>query len=137
MKILLMVLLAVLSLALIICGVMLHLCNKGGDSKLYCFIFNHDEWIGWEAVVKDFDNVEFEGYYTYEENPALDCYAFNLSMPDGSKCNMNYWTKTNSVSVHDYPGSENCLCTFDKYHQKVVKGLLYDKFDFMREVIDR
>ena len=122
-----------LILMLIVCAFMLYICSKGGDSKLYCFLYNHDEWKGWETVIKNFDTVEFEGYHANEDHPAAECYSFDI--PALGDCHLNYWVKTNSLSAHDYLVPDGCLSTFDQYHQEVIKKLLCEKFDFMKEVI--
>ena len=126
-------LLVFLILILVVCAFMTYLCSRGGKSKLYCRFFNNEEWRGWETVIENFDTIEFEEHIVHEESPKIECYVFKLP-GFGNNCRMNYWVKTNIVSVHGYPDPD-CLCGFDQYHQKVVKDLLCEKFDFMKDVI--
>ena len=128
------ILLAFLIFMLIVCAFMLYICSKGGNSKLYCYLYTRDEWNGWETIIKNFDAVVFDGYHANEDHPEAECYSFDI--PTLGDCHLNYWVKTNSVSAHDYPKLNGCLSTFGQYHQGVVKELLCKKFDFMREIID-
>ena len=129
------ILFAIFLFAFFVCVVMLCVCFRGGNSKIYCFLFNHDEWKNWETIIKNFDAVTFEGHHTWKSAPWAECYAFNIQTLDG--CRLNYWVKSNQVSAHDYPNLDDCCSSFDKHHQKVVKALLREKFDFMREVISQ
>lgn len=126
-------LLAFLILIWVVCMFMAYLCSRGGKSKLYCRLFNNEEWRGWEAVIENFDTIEFDDHYVYEDKPFINCYVFKLNI-NGETCVLNYWEKTDIISVHYY-SEVYCLCGFDQYHQKIVKEMLSNKFDFMRDVI--
>ena len=121
--------------ALLVCSFLMYHCKKAGGSKFYCKVFERSSWNGWEKVIKNFDNLYFEGHHVYEDSPEANCYAFDIEI-DNVECRMNYWEKTGDVSVHYVPGIEQgCLSSFDEYHQEVVKKMLCEKFDFMKEVI--
>ena len=118
---------------LIVCVFIFYIIYKGGNSKLYCFIFEKEDWGAWETIVKNFDYAVFREHNAYEDRPNLEAYLFDIITPNGN-CQLIYWVNSGDVSVHDYP-VVGCLSSFNKYHQKVVKGLLCEKFDFMKEVI--
>ena len=113
----------------VVCLFFTYIAGKGGKSKLYCRLFNKDEWFGWEKVIENFDSVRYIGHYEYDNNPAINNRKFNLIV-DGTECHIIYWDATDSISVHDFPGIESgCLCGFDKYHTNLVKNMLIEKFD--------
>ena len=113
-------------------------CFNGGDSKLYLRLFERKLWKGWESVVENFDTAEYLEHYVSRTMPSVNNYKF-IVMVDGQKRVLHYWESTGSLSVHERYDDESqfCLCGFDKYHQKVVKSLLCEKFDFMKEVIEK
>jgi len=114
---------------------MLVITTRGGKSKLYCRICEREDWRKWEAVIRDFDTTEFKGHHAYGNNPSIDCYAFDIVV-DGVKYLLYYWENEGVVSMHGGLFKQGkCLSDFDQYHQKVVKKMLCEKFDFMKEVI--
>jgi len=122
------VFLVIMALILVVCFFLLYITGKGGESKIYCRLFNKDEWLGWEKVIENFDSVHYIEHYEYDFNPMINNRKFSLTV-DGTKCQIIYWDATDSVSVHDFPGVENgCLCGFDKYHANLVKNMLIEKF---------
>ena len=116
----------------------LYICKGAGGSKLYCKIYERKMWKAWEKVVQNFDGIKFIGHDFFEDDPKLNNYEFELPIDD-FVCRIKYWEKENVVSVHGIKhfGIENdCLSNFDKYHSNLVKEMLCEKFDFMREVAD-
>lgn len=106
----------------------MYITDKGGENKLYCRIFNKDEWFGWEKVIENFDSVRYVGHYESESKPEINNRKFSLVV-DGKECYINYWDAIDDISVHDFPGIESgCLCGFDKYHANLVKSMLNEKF---------
>lgn len=123
------VFLAIMECILVVCLFLLYIIGKGGESKLYCRLFNKDEWFGWEKVIENFDSVHYIGHYEYETNPKINNRKFNLTV-DGKECHIIYWDATDSISVHDFSGIESgCLCGFDKYHVNLIKNMLIEKFE--------
>jgi len=113
---------------LIVCLFFMYITGKGGESKLYCRLFNKDEWFGWEKIIENFDSVRYVEHYECDSNPTINNRKFSLIV-DGTECHINYWDSTGNISVHDFPGAENgCLCGFDKYHANLVKNMLIEKF---------
>ena len=107
---------------------LMYITGKGGESKLYCRLFNKDEWFGWEKVIENFDSVRYIEHYECDFKPTINNRKFSVIV-DGTECQIIYWDATNSVSVHGFPGTENgCLCGFDKYHSNLVKNMLIEKF---------
>ena len=104
--------------------------------KQDCYLFEHQEWVGWEKVVKNFDNIKYEEYFDAESTPNLNNYTFSVVI-DGVENRVKYWELEGTVSVHGWVNGQGCLCGFDQYHQKVVKDLLCEKFDFMKEIMGR
>ena len=106
----------------------MYITGKGGKSKIYCRLFNKDEWFGWEKVIENFDSVRYIEHYEYDYNPTINNRKFSLTV-DGIECHIIYWDATDSISVHHFPGIESgCLCGFDKYHANLVKNKLIEKF---------
>ena len=106
----------------------MYITGKGGKSKIYCRLFNKDEWFGWEKVIENFDSVRYIEHYEYDYNPTINNRKFSLTV-DGIECHIIYWDATDSISVHGFPGIESgCLCGFDKYHANLVKNMLIEKF---------
>jgi hypothetical protein len=122
------VFLVIVAFILVVCFFFLYITGKGGESKIYCRLFNKDEWFGWEKVIENFDSVHYIEHYEYDFNPTINNRKFSLTV-DGTECQIIYWDATDSISVHDFPGVENgCLCGFDKYHANLVKNMLTEKF---------
>ena len=105
----------------------------GGKSKIYCRIFEKEDWFVWEKVIKNFDSVEYAGHFEYEYSPELNNHKFILVV-DGNEYHILYWDATDSVGVHDVPGIEyQCLSNFDKYHSNLLKSMLIEKFDLKKK----
>lgn len=129
---------------LIVSFVMLIICIDAASGskfggKLYMQIFEHKLWKGWEKVVENFDNIRFNQHHQFNDCPSVNNYEFILPIGE-CECELKYWEWTDTVSVHYFPdgdGETGCLCDFDKYHQEVVKDLLCEKFDFMKEVMGK
>ena len=122
----------------IVCAFFFVICTLGGKSKLYCRIFEQTAWFGWEKVIENFDTIRFESHsdYDYEDHPDLSNYRFSLDI-DGTTCDLVYWIKDGNVSIHRFPGVENCLSSFDEYHQNIIKEMLSEKFNFIKEEIKK
>ena len=139
MIIFLSILLVIYVLILIYVFFTLFICQGGGGSKLYCKIYERKDWKAWEKVVQNFNNIKFNEHLVFEEEPNLNNYKFELLI-DNYIWTVKYWEITNTISVHDITGHSglpyDCLSNFDKYHSNLVKKMLCEKFDFMREVVD-
>ena len=99
------------------------------NNKLYCRIFLSKDWNWWEKIIKKFDSVEYLCDYNNEEEPHLENYTFIIIL-DEKFVHIKYWKLLKTVSVHYLP-DDGCLGDFDKYHQKVIKRMLHEKFDFI------
>ena len=55
--------LVIMALILVVCLFLLYITGKGGESKIYCRLFNKDEWFGWEKVIENFDSVRYIEHY--------------------------------------------------------------------------
>lgn len=109
--------------------------KKGGESKVYCRLFNRSEWDGWENVIKNFDGIQFD-YHHVNPDDGIGCYRFKLVI-DGTECYVYYWEDGQRVSVHDYPGVQyGCLSSFDSYHSNLMKDMLCERFDFIKEAVE-
>ena len=114
---------------LVVCLFLLYITGKGGESKIYCRLFNKDEWFGWEKVIENFDSVRYIEHFECETNPGINNRKFSLTVA-GKECDIYYWDATDSISVHGFPGiRDECLCGFDKYHSNLVKNMLIEKFE--------
>lgn len=121
--------LVIMMCILLVCIFFMYITGKGGESKLYCRLFNKDEWFGWEKVIENFDSVRYVEHYECDFKPMINNRKFSLTV-DGTECQIFYWDAMDIVSVHDFPGIESgCLCGFDKYHANLVKNMLIEKFE--------
>lgn len=109
----------------------------GGSSKAYMWIFEHETYKNWEKVIENFESVKYFDHYTYPggENAYLENYKFSVDV-DGMEWMIYYWKQTKGIGVHELPNG-GCLSDFDKYHGKIVKDMLCEKFDFMKEVMEQ
>ena len=100
-------------------------------NRRYVYLFERSLWNGWKNVIAHFDTIKYMGYYD-NDNPYVENHSFIITIGD-QKCRLIYWVFEDAVSVHDYiDPKEECLSDFDKYHCKMVKDLLCEKFDFMK-----
>lgn len=102
-------------------------------NRRYVYLFERSLWNGWKNVIDHFDTIEYSGHYENSYHPEVENYNFTITI-DGKPCKLIYWLYDNNVSVHDYiDPKEECLSHFDEYHCKIVKNLLCEKFDFMKQ----
>lgn len=102
-------------------------------NRRYVYLFERSLWNGWKNVIAHFDTIEYIGHYNNDDNPYVENHSFIITISD-QKCRLIYWVFGDAVSVHDYiDPKEECLSHFDKYHCKMVKDLLCEKFDFMKQ----
>ena len=102
-------------------------------NRRYVYLFEHSLWNEWKNVIAHFDTIEYVGYYNNNDNPYIENHSFTITIGD-QKCRLIYWIFDDTVSVHDYIDSkEECLSHFDEYHCKIIKDLLCEKFDFMKQ----
>lgn len=106
-------------------------CPPG--NRRYVCIFERRLWNGWKNVIAHFDSIKYIEYNECSLYPMAENHHFTITI-DGHECCLMYWIKTGDVSVHDYiDEKEHCLTSFDKYHHDIVKKLLCEKFDFMKQ----
>lgn len=121
-----------LTIFLIFCIATLVIFYPLGNRR-YVYLFERSLWNGWKNVIDHFDTIEYNGYYEDGCDPEIENHSFTITI-DGKPCRLVYWIYNNNVSVYDYiDPKEECLSPFDKYHCKIVKKLLYEKFDFMKQ----
>lgn len=102
-------------------------------NRIYVYLFEHSLWNGWKNIIAHFDTIKYIGYYSNDDIPCVSNHSFTITIDD-QKCRLIYWILDDNVSVHYYIDSkEECLSHFDEYHCKIVKDLLCDKFDFMKQ----
>ena len=102
-------------------------------NRRYVYLFERSLWNGWKDVIAHFDTIEYIGYYNSDDIPNIENHSFIITIGD-QKCKLIYWVFDDAVSVHNYiDPKEECLSHFDKYHYKMVKNLLCEKFDFMKQ----
>lgn len=102
-------------------------------NRRYVYLFEHSLWNGWKNVIAHFDTIKYIGYYSNDDIPCTSNHSFTITIDD-QECRLIYWILDDNVSVHYYIDSkEECLSHFDEYHCKIVKDLLCDKFDFMKQ----
>ena len=102
-------------------------------NRRYVYIFEHRLWDGWKNVIAHFDSIKYVEYNECSRYPMAENHMFTITI-DGQECSLMYWIKTGEISIHDYiDEKESCLTPFDKYHHEIVKKLLYEKFDFMKQ----
>ena len=121
-----------LTIFLIFCITAFVIFYPSGNRR-YVYLFEHSLWNGWKNVIAHFDTIEYIEYYNNDYEPGIENYSFTITIGD-QKCGLRYWVLDDIVSVHNYiDPKEECLSSFDKYHCKIVKDLLCEKFDFMKQ----
>ena len=93
------------------------------DTTLYCYIFNHKDWVLWVSVCKNLSLAKFKEHYINEEKPDLECYNFYIhDIGIGKPVKVIYWVKSDNVSVHT---DEGCILSpFDKYHSNKAADII-------------
>jgi hypothetical protein len=126
-----------LSVVLVMSLTMFVITMFGGSSKAYMWIVEREAYKNWEKVIENFESVKYSGHYTYPggENAYLENYKFSVDV-DGMEWTIYYWKQEKGIGVHGLPNGA-CLSDFDKYHGKIVKDMLCEKFDFMKEVMEQ
>lgn len=102
-------------------------------NRRYVYLFERSLWNGWKNVIDHFDTIKYIGYYNNNVHPDVENHSFTITIGD-QECRLIYWVLEDTVSVHNYVDpNEDCLSHFDEYHCKIVKNLLCEKFDFMKQ----
>ena len=103
----------VIIILVILLAVQLSFFNK----KIYCYIFEHEDWKKWESYIRNVSQFQYEGNYPL-------CCSFIVPNTD---ITAEVWKETGLCSIHDNYGC--VLSTFDKYHSKKIAKLLMNKIN--------
>ena len=116
-----MVLIGILSLA----GVIITNPNNK-NNKLYCRIFEHEDWVKWEKVCQVLPELKLSIHYVSDECEKLNNYKFALPDIgiDDNHLMIIYWETTNEVSVHRIDTGACILSPFDRYHSNRAVEIL-------------
>lgn len=107
--------LLVLLLLLLICVINILICTQK-NNKIYCYIYEHKEWVLWEEVCKKLQFAKFAGHHTYEDAPECNNFRFYIHDIKGG-VEVTYFENIETVGVFDL--QNNCLLSdFDRYHSK-------------------
>lgn len=91
------------------------------NRRIYCFIFEHDDWKLWKYFISDANNIKFKDVSYLKDGTIVHfdyCGRYDIIMW--------YPYMYTDVTVHTY--DNNCiLCNFDKYHSKIMYNILIEK----------
>lgn len=104
-----------LLVALLFCVIMALICTPK-NNKIYCYIYEHKDWVLWEEVCKKLQFAKFAGHNTYKDTPQYNNFVFYMQdIKDGVK--VSYYENLGVISVFD--SQNKCLLSdFDQYHSK-------------------
>lgn len=108
---------------------LLCITTMGGESKIYCYLFEHKDWVKWEKVIEKFDDIQYVRHDEYVSNIHLNSYHFILPV-ENRTCEIVYWEDEGGISVHDFEKDGDCLCDFDEYHSGLLRDKLSEKFGY-------
>lgn len=106
----------ILVLLLLACAINILIFDQK-NNKIYCYIYEHKEWVLWEEVCKKLQLAKFVDHYTYEDAPKYNNFSFYIyDIKDGVE--VLYYENIERVCVFDLQNHNCLLSNFDQYHSK-------------------
>lgn len=96
------------------------------NRRLYCYIFEHEEYKLWEYYLNNVDTIIPDPEYKeYDNDPIVNIYNTKHFVTHNNKY-LIYRVDEDNVSIHE----KNCSCilsTFDTYHNKLMVKALKER----------
>lgn len=96
------------------------------NRRLYCYIFEHEDYKLWEYYLNNVDAIIPDPEYKeYDNNPIVNIYNAKHFITHDNKY-LIYWGNEDCASIHE----KNCACIlsrFDTYHNKLMVKALKER----------